>query len=109
ALEGQFLIHAGRTDEALARLRATIALDPNHVLPRIFAASAYIEKGMFPEAISEARKASEMTHRAMSHPLGLLGCALAKSGDAAQARAVLDELLTASRARYVAPYAIALI
>jgi TolB-like protein/Tfp pilus assembly protein PilF len=109
ALEGQFLIHAGRTDEALARLRATIALDPNHVLPRIFAASAYIEKGMFAEAISEARKASEMTHRTMAHPLGLLGCALAKSGDAAQARVVLDELLTASRARYVAPYGVALI
>jgi eukaryotic-like serine/threonine-protein kinase len=109
ALEGQFLIHAGRIDEALARLRATIALDPNHVLPRIFAASAYIEKRMFPEAIAEARKASEMTHRTMTHPLGLLGCALAKSGDAAQARAVLDELLTASRARYVAPYGVALI
>jgi serine/threonine-protein kinase len=109
ALEGQFLIHAGRTDEALARLQATIALDPNHVLPRTFAASAYIEKGMFREAISEARKASDMTNRTMAHPLGLLGCALAKSGDAAQARAVLDELLTASRARYVAPYGIALI
>jgi serine/threonine-protein kinase len=109
ALEGQFLIHAGRTDEALARLQATIALDPNHVLPRTFAASAYIEKRMFREAISEARKASDMTNRTMAHPLGLLGCALAKSGDAAQARAVLDELLTASRARYVAPYGIALI
>jgi eukaryotic-like serine/threonine-protein kinase len=109
ALEGQFLTHAGRTDEALARLQATIALDPNHVLPRIFAASAYIEKRMFAEAISEARKAADMTHRTMAHPLGLLGCALAESGDAKQARAVLDELLTASRARYVAPYAIALI
>jgi eukaryotic-like serine/threonine-protein kinase len=109
ALEGQFLIHAGRTDEALARLQATIALDPNHVLPRTFAASAYIEKGMFQQAIAEARKASDMTHRTMSHPLGLLGYALAKSGDATQARAVLDELLTASRARYVAPYGIALV
>jgi eukaryotic-like serine/threonine-protein kinase len=109
ALEGQFLTHAGRTDEALTRLQATIGLDPNHLLPRVFAASAYIEKRMFAEAIAEARKAADMTKRTMAHPLGLLGCALAKSGDEAQARAVLEELLTASRSRYVSPYGIALI
>jgi serine/threonine-protein kinase len=109
ALEGQFLTNAGRTDEALTRLQATIGLDPNHLLPHVFAAAAYIEKRMFPEAIAEARKATEMTKRTMAHPLGLLGCALAKSGDEAQARAILEELLTASRSRYVSPYGIALI
>jgi TolB-like protein/Tfp pilus assembly protein PilF len=109
ALEGQFLTHAGRTDEALARLQATIGLDPTHVLPHIFAASAYIEKRRFLEAIDEALKAADMTKRTMAHPLGLLGFALAKSGDEAQARAVLEELLTASRSRYVSPYGIALI
>jgi Tfp pilus assembly protein PilF len=45
----------------------------------------------------------------MAHPLGLLGYAQAKSGDAAGARAILDELLTASRSRYVAPYGVALL
>ena len=109
ALEGQFLTHAGRTDEALARLQATIAMDPNHVLPHIFAASAYIEKRMFDEAISEARRAADITHRTMAHPMGLLGCALAMSGHRAEARAVLEELLTASRSRHVSPYGIALI
>jgi TolB-like protein/Tfp pilus assembly protein PilF len=109
ALEGQFLIHAGRTDEALTRLQATIALDPGHVLARIFAAVAYIEKGMYQEAIVEAQKAVDTTHRTMAHPLGLLGYALAKSGDQAQARAVLAEMLAASESRYVAPYGIALV
>lgn len=109
ALEGQFLTNAGRTDEALTRLQATIGLDPNHLLPHVFAAAAYIEKRMFPEAIAEARKATEMTKRTMAHPLGLLGYALAKSGDDAQARAILEELLTASRSRYVSPYGVALI
>jgi Tfp pilus assembly protein PilF len=94
ALEGQFLTNAGRT---------------NHLLPHVFAAAAYIEKRMFPEAIAEARKATEMTKRTMAHPLGLLGYALAKSGDDAQARAILEELLTASRSRYVSPYGVALI
>jgi eukaryotic-like serine/threonine-protein kinase len=109
ALEGQFLTNAGRTDEALTRLQATIGLDPNHLLPHVFAAAAYIEKRMFPEAIAEARKATEMTKRTMAHPLGLLGYALAKSGDDVQARAILEELLTASRSRYVSPYGVALI
>src|SRR5262249_46335510 len=47
ALEGQFLIYAGRADEALARLRQTLELEPNNWFTRQYAASAYIEKGMF--------------------------------------------------------------
>jgi Tfp pilus assembly protein PilF len=109
ALEGQFLVHAGRADDAIERLQAVIALDPNHVLARIFIATAYIEKGRYAEAISESQLAAERTRRSMAHPLGILGYALVKSGDVAQARAVLEELLTASRSRYVAPYGIALI
>jgi serine/threonine-protein kinase len=109
ALEGQFLIHAGRNDEALARLQATISLAPNFPLVHIFQSTAYIEKDMYAEAISEAKRAAELSNRTVAHPLGLLGYALAKSGDVAQARAVLEELLTASRSRYVSPYAVALI
>src|SRR5262249_43609293 len=54
ALEGQFLIHAGRTDEALARLQKTFEMDPNYWFAHQFAASAYIEKGMYSEASAEA-------------------------------------------------------
>jgi len=56
-LEGQFLIHAGRTDEALTRLQETLEMVPNYFLARFYASSAYIEKGMYSEAISEARRA----------------------------------------------------
>ena len=109
ALEGQFLVHAGRTDEALARLQATIGLDPRLVIAHTFASTAYIEKHMYPEAISEAQKAVEITNRTMTHPLSLVAYALAKSGDEPQARSVLAEMLTASRSRYVSPYSVALI
>jgi serine/threonine-protein kinase len=109
ALTGQFLINAGRTDDAIARLQAARALDPNHVSPYLFISAAYIEKGDYTKAIDAAEKAANITRRTMAHPLGLLGYALAKSGDPAGARAVLEELLTASRSRYVAPYGIALI
>jgi TolB-like protein/Tfp pilus assembly protein PilF len=107
ALQGLFLVNAGRTDEALSRLQAAIGLDPNHFLPHQFAAMAYIEKGMYPEAIAEARRAVEVTNRSVTHPLALLGYAFARSGDEAQARAMLQELLAASRSRYVSPYGVA--
>ena len=109
ALEGQFLVHAGRTDEAVARLQATIGLDPRSVVAHIFASTAYIEKQMYPEAISEAQKAVELTNRTVTHPLSLVAYALAKSGDEPHARSVLAEMLTASRSRYVSPYSVALI
>jgi serine/threonine protein kinase/tetratricopeptide (TPR) repeat protein len=106
ALEGQFLIHAGRTDEALARLQKTLELDPNFWFAHMFASSAYIEKGMFAEAVAEARRARES---GVSSPISFLGYALAKSGKPAEARAVLEELLKRSAERYVPPYNIAMI
>jgi eukaryotic-like serine/threonine-protein kinase len=109
ALAGQFLIHAGRTDDAIARLQATFAIDPNHVLAHIFASAAYSEKGQYAEAIAEAEKAVTVTRRTMAHPIGLLGYALARSGDKAGAQALLDELLANSKSRYVAPYGVALL
>ena len=109
ALTGQFLVHAGRPDDAIARLQATIALDPNHVLARLFIATAYVEQEKYAEAIAEVQVAVDRTRRRLTHPLGVLGFALARSGDVAQARAVLGELVTASQSRYVSPYSVALV
>ena len=44
AREGQFLLHAGKPDEALDRLRKTFELAPNFWMPHLFAASVYTEK-----------------------------------------------------------------
>ena len=109
ALEGQFLIHAGRADEALARLLKTFEMAPDFYFAHLFAASAYIEKGKYAEAIAEAEKARQFSGPTNSHPIGFLGYAQAKSGNQVQARALLDELLKASTERYVSPYNIALI
>src|SRR6266567_464740 len=90
--EGQLLIHGARADEALASLQKTTELDPNFWFAHMLASDAYAEKGMFTEAVAEARKATELSG-ANSHSLASLGYALARSGKQAEARAVLDELL----------------
>jgi TolB-like protein/DNA-binding winged helix-turn-helix (wHTH) protein/Tfp pilus assembly protein PilF len=109
ALEGQFLIHAGRTDEALTRLQETLEMDTNYFLAHLYCSSAYIEKGMYSEAISEARRAREISGARSTHSEAFLGYALAKSGEEAEARSVLDGLLKSSAERYVSPYHIALV
>lgn len=108
ALEGQFLIHADKPDEALASLRKIFELDPDYYVAHMFAASAYIDKGMFAEAVSEARRTRELSD-VSSLPTAFLGYALSKSGKQAEARSLLDKLLKLSSERYVSPYAIALI
>jgi serine/threonine-protein kinase len=109
ALEGQFLMHAGRTDEALARLQKTLELDPNYFLAHLYASSAYIEKGMYSEAINEARRAREISGARSTLSEALLGYALAKSSKEAEARTVLEGLLKSSGERYVSSYHIALV
>jgi Flp pilus assembly protein TadD len=108
ALEGAFLINAGRGDEALTRLRKTLELEPDHWFAQQYAASAYIEKGMFAKAIAESRKARERSG-VSTRPVAFLGYALAKSGKRAEARVELERLLTLSTERYVSPYNIAMI
>jgi serine/threonine-protein kinase len=106
ATEGLILIHAGRTDEGLAVLQKTSELDPTYWLAHLFASSAYIEKGMFAEAVTEARRARELSG-VSSQPIAYAGYALAKSDKEGEARAELDELLKLSTQRYVPPYHIA--
>jgi DNA-binding winged helix-turn-helix (wHTH) protein/TolB-like protein/Tfp pilus assembly protein PilF len=109
ALEGQFLIHAGRTDEALTRLQEVLEIDPNYILAHLYASSAYIDKGMYAEAISEARRAREISGARSTHAKAFLGYALAKAGKDSEARAILEDLLKFSTERYVSAYHIALV
>ena len=74
----------------------------------MFASSAYIEKGMFADAVVESRKAREL-NSANSQGIGQLGYALAKSGKQAEASSLLEELLKRSTEHYVSPGNIALI
>jgi len=107
-IEGIALINAGRPDEALDRLGNTLNVEPNYWFARQYAASAYIDKGMYSEAIEQAREARDSPD-VPTRPAAFLGFALAKSGRHAEAQAELDGLLKLSKERYVPPYNIAMI
>ena len=107
-LEGQFLNYAGKPDESLARLRETFELAPGFWFPHVFAASAYIDKGMFAEGITEARRARELSG-GQTISFAFEGYALAKLGKRDEAQAALDSLLKRSKERFVPPYHIALV
>jgi tetratricopeptide (TPR) repeat protein len=100
ALEGAFLINADRADEALVRLRQTLELDPNYWFAQIYTASAYIEKGMYVEAVAAARMARESSDvatpphivpRLCSGEVGQAG------GGAGRARCTIEIVTTALR------------
>ena len=69
-------------------------------------ASAYIDKGMYREAINESRKEYELSG-GNAFPFELY--ALAKSGQRAEAQTGLKELLKLSATKHVPPYNIALV
>jgi serine/threonine-protein kinase len=108
ALEGQFLNYAGKPDEALARLRETSELAPGFWFPHVFAASTYIDKGMFAEAIVEACRAKELSE-GQTISVAFEGYALAKLGKRDEAHAALDSLLKRSKERFVPPCHIAMV
>jgi tetratricopeptide (TPR) repeat protein len=98
ALEGQFLFHAGKLDESLERLRQTVELAPNFWMPHLFISLKCVEKGLYPEAVAEARKARALS-AASTLSIAMESYALAKMDKKEEARKLLDELLELSKTR----------
>jgi serine/threonine-protein kinase len=98
ALEGQFLFHAGKADEALDRLQKTFELAPNFWIPHLFASVVYLQKEKYEDALAEARKARELS-TASTLALGVQSYALAKMGNRQGAENVLREMLEIHKAR----------
>ena len=90
-------------------MQETLEIDSKYFLAHLYSSSAYIEKGRYSEAISEARRATEISGARSIYPQAFLGYALAKSGKEAEARSVLENLLKSSTEQYVPAYNIALV
>ncbi len=91
SLETQTLLYAGRVDEALERALKTPEEEKNFWHVHLMLARIYTEKKMYAEAIVEADKAAKLSGD-HSYDLAVKACALARSGDAKAARAILEDL-----------------
>lgn len=92
SIEAQTLLYAGRVDEALERAMKARELDDNFWHVHLILARIYIQKEMYREAIAEADRAAQLSGD-HSYDLAVKGYALAKSGAAAEARNIMEELL----------------
>jgi tetratricopeptide (TPR) repeat protein len=83
-------------------------LDPAFPNGQRYAAWAYLQKGMHPEAVAALHAALDSVQRNPQIE-GELGPALAVAGRRAEALAMLEGLSRLSATRYVPPYSVALI
>jgi len=102
SIEGLFLQQAGQTEAAVQHLRRAVDLEPGFWLSHHLLSASLIENRRYEEAVYEADVASKLSPL-QTHSVAFRGVALAAQGRTAQARAVMDELLQASRERYVPP------
>ena len=101
------LIFARRYDEALAQYKRVTVRNPNFEYAHLALSRAYGSRGMYPEAIAEARRALELNNG--SSTKGFLGLWLAKSGQRNEASKLLAELKQEAARDYVQAYTFAVI
>jgi TolB-like protein/Flp pilus assembly protein TadD len=100
--------YAGRYDEALEHARQVNGLDANFIVGRWALSQAYIQKGMYAEAIELNEKAlqTEPTNQVY---LRFAGIAYAKAGRRQDAEKIIDRFREIARSQYVMSYHLALI
>ena len=104
---GNTLYRARRYDDAIAQMRKTLEMDPGFYYAHWNLGSALAAKGALGPAIEEYQKARSLNDDPSM--LGLLGRALAVSGNRTEAMKILEQLNTISKERYVSAYSFALI
>jgi tetratricopeptide (TPR) repeat protein len=96
-------IFARRPDDALEQLRPTLEMDPNFASTHWFMALAYLQKGMYPEAVDAAKRNVELMRGYNPGSEATLAYAYALAGNKAEARRLLEALKQTARQRYVPP------
>jgi len=104
---GDALLYSRRYDEAVAQYKRTLSLDPNFAVTYFGLSTAYWQKGMSADAITEIRKYNELSGDPTGQ--GELGFYLARSGQREEALKILTALREQSAQRYVQSFAFALV
>ena len=104
---GATLVYARRYDEGIAHFKRMIAADPGFALARGYLGWVYGAKGMYPEAVAEARASVELNNS--SFLKGYLALWLATAGNRDEAQKILAELQRAAAEGYVRPNTLAIV
>ena len=106
SLEGYFLARAHRPEEAIQRLEDARQQYENFWLIRLHLAEAYFAVGRNEDALAEAQAARRVSGGSTIAAAREVAC-LVRLGRAAEAEALLGEMLQRSTERYVPPYDLA--
>ena len=98
----QYFILLRHYDRTIEECQKMIILDPNYFFSYLALGEVFCERGLYCEAISQLRKAADLSGNAPL-VLGYLGMSLAKSGEQAAARAMLAGLYDAAGHLYIPP------
>ncbi|MGH2406348.1 MAG: tetratricopeptide repeat protein, partial [bacterium] len=104
---GLRLYLARQHDTAIEHYRKTLETDPNFALAHQRLGWAYVQKGMFEDAVAAFQKAMGVAGVLWQMPS--LGYVYALSGKTDEARRVLAELRDLAKQRYVPSYSFALV
>jgi len=96
-----------RFDEAVREFRRALHVDPNAPYPLWAIGLTYLTQGQAEKAVEPLEKVVEITKRAQSHYLALLGGSYAAAGQRPKALALLDELTRRSASEYINPFHLA--
>ena len=97
---------SGRYDEGLKESQTTISLDDKNWWGYYWRAVAYSQKGMSEEAVSAVQTAAKLDDSPLIR--GVLACVLARAGRRAEAQRVIEDLINASKSRFVSQASIAM-
>jgi serine/threonine-protein kinase len=117
ANSGLYSYYEKNYDDAIAKYKTTLQSDPDFWVARHYLALAYVQKGMYPEAITELLNLIKVPHEpgeiigvvpnsvveAEAEASASLGFAYGMAGKQAEARAILNQLDWLSKRRYVSP------
>ena len=105
ANEGQILYRARRYDQAIDHFRKALASEPTFFANYQNLGAVYVETGAYDDGIAAYKKAIDLGGSSQVH--AALAYAYAVSGQIAQARKILDELVGRARTAYISPFDIA--
>ena len=100
--------HARNFDQAIQQQHKTLELDPNYFFGYLRRGQAYLQKGMFKEAIDDITKAQNLSGN-WPAAVAELSCAYALAGQKSKAQAMLNVLIKRAQREYIDPYMIALV